>query len=530
MIRISDIKLDINQSQSDIKPAICRRLRIDESDLLSYNIYKQSVDARKRNKIYFVYTVDVELREEEQIWAKLNDKKIRKTPDLEYNYVNKGSQTLENPPIIVGTGPAGLFAGLMLAQMGYSPILIERGKPVDERIKDVERFITQRQLNPESNIQFGEGGAGTFSDGKLYTSIKDKRCRKVLEELITAGAPEDILYRWKPHIGTDILRNVVKNLRKTIISLGGQIYFQNKLTDILIENGKIVGIEVDDSEIIRTDVLILAIGHSARDTFEMLQTNNVPLEPKPFSIGVRIEHPQKMIDHAQYGKFAGHPQLGSAEYKLAHHLKNGRSIYTFCMCPGGFVIPATSEKGCVVTNGMSEYARDRVNANSAILVGITPQDFGNEQPLSGIYFQRKYERKAFEVAGRNYDAPVQLVEDFLNNRSSTSLGNITPSYKPDFTLTDLSECLPDYVINALQNGIKAFDRKIKGFARGDAVLTGVETRSSCPVRILRDKSNESEIKGLYPTGEGAGYAGGIVSAAVDGIKSAEAVAKQYSTG
>ncbi|SDK93384.1 NAD(P)/FAD-dependent oxidoreductase [Natronincola ferrireducens] len=523
MIRVPDIKLPIDHQQEEIKKAIIKKLRIREEDLTAYTIYKQSVDARKKDKVDFVYTIDVEVNQENKILKKIKDKKITLTPDMKYTPVKKGGIKLQNPPIIIGTGPAGLFAGLILAQAGYCPILLERGKDVDNRTMDIQDFWTKGRLNTESNVQFGEGGAGTFSDGKLTTQIKDIRCRKVLEELTKAGAPPEIMYSSKPHIGTDILRDVVKKIREEIIAFGGKVLFEKKATDLLLHEGEIKGVVVNNRETIEGEVVLLAIGHSARDTFEVLYNQGVEIHQKPFSIGVRIEHPQSLIDVAQYGSFANHPKLGAADYKMAHHCSNQRSAYTFCMCPGGQVVAAASEEGGVVTNGMSEYARDKTNANSALLVGVNPEDFESTHPLAGMYFQRKWEQKAFEIAGGNYLAPAQLVKDFLNNRVSQEFGKVQPSYTPGVVLTDLTKCLPDFVVEAMKEAIVALDHKLKGFNLGDAIMTGVESRSSSPIRIKRDKTFESNIKGLYPCGEGAGYAGGIISAAVDGIKVAEGV-------
>ncbi|MCC5909460.1 MAG: NAD(P)/FAD-dependent oxidoreductase [Clostridiaceae bacterium] len=524
MIRVPDIKIDIEENKEAIKLQILKKLRIKPEDLLDYTIYKEAIDARKKDKVYFVYTVDVEVRNENSVLQRSRDKKIALTPDLSYKSPQSVGKT-QNPPVIIGTGPAGIFAGLVLAQMGYNPILLERGKDVDERTKDINEFWRSGKLNTESNVQFGEGGAGTFSDGKLTTQIKDVRCRKVLMELVEAGAPQEIIYKSKPHIGTDILRDVVKNIRQQILSLGGEVRFQSKVTDILINNGEVKGVVVNNEETIETENVILAIGHSARDTFEMLHENAVEIHQKPFSIGVRIEHPQSMIDASQYGTFAGHPRLGAADYKMAYHCKNKRSAYTFCMCPGGQVVAAASEEGRLVTNGMSEYARDKENANSALLVGIDIEDFESEHPLAGMYFQRKWEEKAFEVGGGDYKAPAQLVKDFLEDRPSENLGMVKPSYTPGVVLTDLRKCLPDYVVATMKEGIIGLDRKLHGFNLGDAVMTGVETRSSSPIRIKRDGDCISNIRGLHPAGEGAGYAGGIISAAVDGIKVAEAIVK-----
>ncbi|MBO8129632.1 MAG: hypothetical protein H0Z39_10655 [Peptococcaceae bacterium] len=530
MIRVSGIKIPIDQDISQLPKLLAKKLRVSPRDIVDYQIFKQSVDARRKDMIYFVYTVDVQLKNELSVLRKFAHKKdqdISLTPKFTYEYVPTGTQLLAHRPVIVGTGPAGLFAGLILARMGYQPLLLERGADVDTRTKIVDRFWQTGELDPECNVQFGEGGAGTFSDGKLTTQIRDNRCRKVLEELIAAGAPREILYSYKPHIGTDKLRTVVKTLRLTITKLGGEIRFNSKVTDIIIANGKIAGVKINDDIVVSTQVVVLAIGHSARDTFAMLFRKGVKMIPKPFSIGVRIEHPQDLINRAQYKQFARYPQLGPADYRLVYHSSTGRSAYTFCMCPGGYVIAAASEHGGIVTNGMSRYARDASNANSALLVGVGPKDYGADHPLAGVEFQRTWERKAFELGGANYNAPAQLVGDFLTDRPSKKLGSVTPTYRKGVTLAELKHCLPHYVIHTLREAIPALDRKLKGFALPDAVLTGVETRSSSPVRIIRNENYEANIPGLYPAGEGAGYAGGIMSSAVDGIRVAEAIARRY---
>ena len=526
MLRIPDIKIGLKEDRMALKRELLKKLHISEESLISYKVFKQSIDARKKNDICFVYTVDIEALEEDEILARLKNKGVTRTPYTKYNYVEKGSKNAEKRPVIVGTGPAGLFAGLILAQMGYKPILLERGRSVEERAIDVGAFWKTGELNTESNVQFGEGGAGTFSDGKLNTLIKDPKGRKVLEEFVAAGAPKDILYMNKPHVGTDILRQVVVNMRNTIISLGGEVRFESKLTDIISEDEKLKEIRINDRETISTDLLVLAVGHSARDTFEMLYDRGIFMTQKAFSIGVRIEHPQELIDKSQYGNFANHPRLGAAEYKLSGHLPNGRSAYTFCMCPGGQVVAAASEEGRLVTNGMSYHSRDQENANSGLLVGITPEDFQSEHPLAGIEFQRKWEELAFKAGGGKYQAPAQLVGDFLNDLPSTEFGTVKPSYTPGIKLTDLRECLPDYVAETIKMALPVLDKRLKGFAHPDAIMTGVETRSSSPVRIQRDDKYESNIKGIYPIGEGAGYAGGIISAAVDGIRIAEQIAKE----
>ncbi|MCL6635046.1 MAG: hypothetical protein K6T29_04670 [Peptococcaceae bacterium] len=527
MLRVSGLKTSIEEDRSALERRLLKKLGIKESDLLEYKIFRQSVDARKGGMIHFVYTVDVALRNEEAVLERLKDRGVAPAPEMDYQYVQTGSEEMEFRPVVVGTGPAGLFAGLILAGMGYRPLLLERGADVDTRTEAVQKFWEGEGLDPECNVQFGEGGAGTFSDGKLTTLIRDRRCRKVLEELVRAGAPEEIMYSYKPHVGTDVLRNVVKNLREKIRGLGGEVRFNSMVTDIIVRENRVAGVVVGGRERLETGVLVLAPGHSARDTFAMLHARGVRMVPKPFSIGVRIEHPQALIDRAQYKEYAGHPRLGAAEYKLVHHAANGRSAYTFCMCPGGEVVAASSEEGCVVTNGMSMYARSAPNANSALLVGVGPQDFGSAHPLAGVEFQRQWERRAFLLGGGDFRAPAQLVGDFLADRPSTGPGEVAPSYRRGVRYTSLRECLPAYVIATLREAIPAMDKKLRGFALPGAVLTGVETRSSSPVRIVRGENFEASLGGLYPAGEGAGYAGGIVSAAVDGIRVAEAIAARY---
>ena len=528
MIRITEIKVPLGaEVDAYLRRAIVKKLRIQPEELVNYRIYKKSVDARKKDMIHFVYIVDVEVRQEPQVMKRVKDPHVSVTPPLGYQQVPQGSQPLHHRPVVVGSGPAGLFAALLLAQRGYCPILLERGKEVEERGRDVDQYWNGGPLNPESNVQFGEGGAGTFSDGKLTTQIKDPRCRKVLEELVAAGAPQEIIYDSKPHVGTDYLRIVVKSLREKIIALGGEVRFQSKLTDLNIENQQLKALEVNGDTWLDAQVAVLALGHSARDTFEMIYQRGLAIEPKPFSIGVRIEHPQRLINESQYGALAEHPDLGAADYKLSYHSPNHRSAYTFCMCPGGRVVASASSPGTVVTNGMSYYARSLENANSALLVNVTPEDFPGDHPLRGMYFQQHWEEAAFRAGGSNGYAPAQLVADFLEDRPSRELGRVKPSYQPGVTLTDLRECLPDFVIQTLKEALVALDKKMKGFALGDAVMTGIETRSSSPIRILRNPELESNIRGIYPGGEGAGYAGGIISAAVDGLRIAEAIIQKY---
>lgn len=522
MIRVPEIKLYLEEDEEKLKELVSKKLNISIKDISEIKIFKKSIDARGKDKIHFVYTLDIAVKNEEKLLKRYSKKGVTKVKDTTRNYEFKEREDVLRP-IVVGTGPSGLFAGLVLAKSGFKPILLERGKDVDRRAVDVGFFWNEGKLNPESNVQFGEGGAGTFSDGKLTTLVKDPRSRWILEEFVKGGAPEDILYINKPHIGTDILRNVVKEIRKTIISLGGEVRFESKVTDLIIKDKKIVGVKVNDRETIRTDTVLLALGHSARDTFEMLFDRGVEISQKSFSIGVRIEHPQNLINKNQYGEFKDHAKLGAAEYKLSGHFDNGRSAYSFCMCPGGMVISASSEEGQIVTNGMSMHSRDGKNANSALLVGVTPEDFESTHPLAGAQFQRKWESLAFTLGGSNYTAPAQRVGDFLEDRASTEIGSIDKTYTPGVKMTDLRKCLPDYVTDTLKMAIVEFDKKIKGFNSPDAIMTGVETRSSSPIRIQRGDSLESNIKGLYPVGEGAGYAGGIMSAAIDGIKVAEKV-------
>lgn len=527
-IRVNNIVLDIDEDIEALKKRVSKKLGVAINNIKKFKILKESIDARKKNNIKLTYSVEVECDNEGKLVsrAKSNDIKIEKSvKEEEFVF---GDKKLEHRPVVVGMGPAGMFAALLLAENGYNPIVIERGEKVEDRTKSVEGFWNGGKLNLESNVQFGEGGAGTFSDGKLTTRIKDRRCDFVLEEFVKAGAPEEITYMGKPHIGTDILKDVVKNIREKITSLGGEVRFNSRLEDLIIKGNKLTGIVVS-GEKIPCEALVLALGHSARDTYEMLYKRGIFMSPKPFAIGVRIEHSQSFIDENQYGKFATHPKLRAADYRLSHTSKiTNRAVYSFCMCPGGEVVASSSEEGRLVTNGMSYYNRDKDNANSAIVVTVGENDFTGDTPLKGMEFQRHYESLAYKLGGGDYTAPVQLVGDFLKDRISTKLGNITPTYKPGYHFEDLRKCLPSGVIDTLKEGLTEFDRKIKGFAAEDAVMTGVETRTSAPVKIERNENFQSiSLEGLYPSGEGAGFAGGIVSAAVDGLKSAEHIMKVY---
>ncbi len=533
MLRITDLKLPLNHADEALPAAIRDRLRVTPRDLIRYTIARRAHDARDKMDIQLVYSVDVTLKNEDAILTRFRkDRHVQRTPDTGYRFVTKGGASYTGPrPVVVGAGPCGLFAGLILAQMGFRPIILDRGKVVRERTKDTWGLWRKSVLNPESNVQFGEGGAGTFSDGKLWSQIKDPRHlgRKVLTEFVKAGAPPEILTEAHPHIGTFRLVTMVESMRETIEALGGEYRFSTRVDglDIAEEAGtrQLRGLHLSNGDYLEANHVVFAVGHSARDTFEMLHAKGVHVEAKPFSIGVRIEHPQSWIDEARFGPCAGHPDLGAAAYSLSHHCKNGRTVYSFCMCPGGTVVAATSEEGRVATNGMSQYSRNERNANSGIVIGIDPERDYPGHPLAGIELQRYWESRAYVAGGSNYKAPAQRIGDLLAGRASTALGTVIPSYKPGVHMTDLSECLPEFAITALREALPAFGREIPGYDHPDAVLTGVETRTSSPVRITRgDDFVSLNTAGLFPAGEGAGYAGGILSAAVDGIKVAEAVA------
>ena len=541
MLRITELKLPLDHVDAALPAAIVARLSIKPTDLIAFTVFRRGYDSRKKADIQLVYSVDIELAPalETALFKRFRkDVNVVPTPDTSYKFVSPPqSFTVCTRPVVIGLGPCGIFAALILAQMGLKPIILERGKVVRERTKDTWDLWRKNTLHTESNVQFGEGGAGTFSDGKLWSQVKDPKHygRKVLDEFVKAGAPEEILFVSKPHIGTFRLVKMVEHMRETITQLGGEFRFQSRVSDLHIESGQMRGVTYVNaekkSETIETDHVVLAIGHSARDTFEMLFDRGVYLEPKPFSIGFRIEHPQGLIDRARFGVSAGNAILGAADYKLVHHASNGRSVYSFCMCPGGTVVAATSEEGRVVTNGMSQYSRNERNANAGIVCGINPDDYPGDKNdprrvLAGIVFQRHWESRAFELGGRNYSAPAQRVGDFLAGKPSTELGGVLPSYKPGVQLTDLATALPDYAITAIREAIPEFDKQIKGFAMADALLTGVETRTSAPIRIKRrdDDLQSMNVRGLFPAGEGAGYAGGIMSAGIDGIRVAEAVA------
>jgi len=537
LIRVEEISLGINESEDLLKIKIAAILNLPEEEILNYKIIKKAIDSRKKSAIIFVYSVEVKVKDSKKIKDFDLRHRVRFQKPYVYDFekikpgsLNPVSAKSFKRPVIIGSGPSGLFSALILAKAGLRPLIFERGEDVDARIKSVKTFFKSGKLNLESNVQFGEGGAGTFSDGKLYTLINDPRSSFIFSQLIEAGAPEEIAYSATPHIGTDKLREVVKNLRLKIISLGAEFKFNTCLTDIEVKNNKIRAIILNNKEKVLINDLIIAVGHSARDTYQMLYERGLSITPKAFAIGLRIEHQAKLINKAQYGQIYNPKKLGTARYKLVEHPAGERAVYTFCMCPGGYVMGAASEKSGVVTNGMSEYLQDGKNSNSALLVPILPSDFNSDHPLAGVEFQRFWEKKAYETGGSNYFAPAQLVGDFLKGQASIKIGKTEPTYKPGTKLTSLEDCLPDYVIKSLKKAIPLMAKKIRGFDDPEAVLTGVETRTSSPLRFFRDEFYESNIKGLYPAGEGAGYAGGIVSSAIDGLTVAEAIIKKLKNG
>lgn len=523
MIRVRQVKVLV--TKNNLREEISKKLKINPSDIKDIMIVKKSIDSRHKPNNYYVYEVDIIIPNEDELLKKITSNDIFKTPIEEYNFTPTGTNKLNSRIIIVGSGPSGLFTAYMLSIYGYKPIIIERGSDVDTRINKVNKFWQDNKLDTECNVQFGEGGAGTFSDGKLNTLIKDKnfRMKKVFEIFVENGASKDIMYENKPHIGTDILVSVVKNIRNKIIKNGGEFRFNTKLTNIKYKNNQINSIIVNNNEEIKCDCLVLAIGHSARDTFKMLYESNINMQPKPFAIGIRIQHPQELIDNNQYG-INFDKNLPSASYKLTHTCKNGRGVYTFCMCPGGYVVNSSSEEGMLAINGMSYHARDSKIANSAVIVTVTPKDFGSN-PLDGIEYQRKLETITYKVG--NGLIPTQTFKDFIDNKETKKIGTIKPMFKGNYKLANLNNIFPNYIVESLKEGIYAFDKKIKGYASNDAVLSAIESRTSSPVRIIRDDNNESNIKGIYPAGEGAGYAGGITSSAMDGIKIAEAIMNKY---
>ena len=546
MLRITELRLPLDHPDEALRPAVVARLRLRDADLAGFTVFRRAYDARRKSAITLIYTIDVELAagvDEAALLARFaGDPHVRPAPDTRYRFVGHAPADFaargRPRPLVIGFGPCGIFAALVLAQMGLAPIVLERGRPVRERTKDTWGLWRRSELNPESNVQFGEGGAGTFSDGKLWSQISDPRhlTRKVLTEFVKAGAPDEILWSSKPHIGTFRLVSMVEKMRAEIEALGGTIRFGARVADLLIEDGRVRGVTLASGEQLDAEHVVLALGHSARDTFEMLHRRGVFMEAKPFSIGFRIEHPQGVIDRARFGPNAGHPRLGAADYRLVHHARNGRAVYSFCMCPGGTVVAATSEPRRVVTNGMSQYSRNERNANAGMVVGLDPEDYRQQRgaggpvpPLDGIAFQRFWESRAYELGGGGYRAPGQRLADFVQRRASTAFGDVLPSYKPGVTPTNLADprrpSLPDFALDALREALPAFERQIEGFSMPDAVLTGVETRTSSPLRITRGRDRQSlNVAGLYPAGEGAGYAGGIMSAGVDGIETAEAVA------
>lgn len=527
MLQVHQVKLNVEEDVNQIPLKIEEMFRLESDQILSWKIVKESIDARKKRDIKKVYTVHIELDDEEKV-VQLSNGKAEYVVEKPYILPVPGKEKLQNRPVIIGFGPCGIFSALILAKMGYAPLVLERGASIEQRVKDVQMFWETGVLNPRSNVQFGEGGAGTFSDGKLNTGIKDIRIGEVLSELVGAGAPEDILYKQRPHMGTDLLRQVVINLRKKIENLGGEIRFSACLTDIEVEYDQLKKIQINETEWIPAENLILAVGHSARDTFQLLFNKKIEMKPKPFSIGLRIEHTQKIINQSQYGDEKLSEILGAADYRLSYRCQNGRGVYTFCMCPGGQVVASASETGSLVTNGMSYHQRDGENANSAILAEVTPQDFSSSHPLAGVFFQKQWEEAAFKLGGSNYHAPIQKVGDFLQGIvTQDNCDGVKPTYRPGVTYGDLTQCLPDFAVKAIQEAIPRFGRQLKGFDQPDAILTGVETRSSSPIRIERNELLQSSIRGIYPAGEGAGYAGGIISAAVDGLRVAERIIEQY---
>lgn len=538
IIRIEEITLLLDEDEGLLENKIIKLLSVEKKELQDYKIVKKAIDSRNKSRILFVYSLDVNLSNNEAFFApnkrhhpsvvtNMKRHKIRLIEPFVYTLHKADSTKVKKRPVIVGTGPSGLFAALLLAEAGMNPIVLERGSEVGERVKQVHNFFTKRELNINSNVQFWEGGAGTFSDWKLYTLVNDPRSKFIFEEFVKAWAPEEIIYSARPHIGTDRLRGVVRNMRKKIISLGWEVRFDTMMMDIKIENGKVKAVVLQNGETIETDDLILAIGHSARETYEMLYTKGLEMKQKPFAVGLRIEHTAEMINTSQFWNACHHVKLWAASYKLVNHNEKERSVYSFCMCPGWYVVAAASEEGRLTINGMSEYNQDSPNSNSALLVSVLPSDFGDEHPLAGIAFQRKWEEATFIAWGKNYNAPAQLVWDFLNKKPSTKLWSIETTYKPNITLTSLDSCLPDFVINAIRASLPELDRKIKGFTNPDALLIGIEARTSSVVRIIRNENLESNIAGIYPTWEGAGYAGGITSSAIDGLIVWEKIVEKY---